>query len=53
MVQPEICELFVRQQFNMRLGKSLAQSLQRRGCHHCVTQPIDPAYQDTARFGKR
>ena len=48
MVLPEVGELLVREQRDVRIGKRFAQALQRGRGHHGVAQPVDAAHQNAA-----
>src|SRR6266404_4942824 len=49
LMLPETSELLLDQECDMRVGKSLTQSLQCGRAHHRITQPIDAANEHPAR----
>ena len=43
MVLPQVCELFVAKQRDVRVGQSFAQALERRSGHDRIPEPIHAA----------
>ena len=51
MVLPQVGELLMREQGEVRIGQGFAEALQRGRGHHRVAQPIDAADEDTCGGG--
>src|SRR6266576_2396003 len=53
MTQPQLAQLFRREQRDVRAGKLFAQTQQRRSGHDRVAQPVYAAHENAARMERR